>query len=127
FSSGGRFMGRIPLIAFLILAMCTTGLSAQKGSRSSTHSSTARVHTAKPSTPKPHVTKSAASRPSTPRKSTVATRDSRGQIKRSAAARNAFMRQTGHPHGWPGHVVDHKVPLECGGGDVASDMQWQTS
>ena len=21
------------------------------------------------------------------------------------------MRQSGHPHGWPGHVVDHIVPV----------------
>ena len=37
------------------------------------------------------------------------------------------MRQTGHPHGWPGHVVDHKVPLACGGADAPSNMQWQTT
>jgi hypothetical protein len=31
------------------------------------------------------------------------------------------------PHGWPGHVVDHRVPLACGGADVSSNMQWQTT
>jgi len=36
------------------------------------------------------------------------------------------MRQTGHPHGWKGHVVDHIVPLACGGADAPSNMQWQT-
>lgn len=36
------------------------------------------------------------------------------------------MRQTGHPHGWPGHVVDHIKPLACGGADDPSNMQWQT-
>jgi len=36
------------------------------------------------------------------------------------------MRQTGHPHGWPGHVVDHVVPLACGGADSPSNMQWLT-
>ena len=36
------------------------------------------------------------------------------------------MRQTGHPHGWPGHVVDHMVPLACGGADSPGNMQWQT-
>jgi hypothetical protein len=45
---------------------------------------------------------------------------------RSAAAKDAFMRSTGHPHGWPGHVVDHVVPLACGGADAPSNMQWQT-
>ena len=37
------------------------------------------------------------------------------------------MRQSGHPHGWPGHVVDHVVPLACGGADAPSNMQWQTT
>jgi len=37
------------------------------------------------------------------------------------------MRQTGHPRGWPGHVVDHRVPLACGGDDAPSNMQWQTT
>ena len=36
------------------------------------------------------------------------------------------MRRTGHPHGWPGHVVDHIVPLACGGADEPGNMQWQT-
>ncbi|HWH04771.1 MAG TPA: HNH endonuclease signature motif containing protein [Gemmatimonadales bacterium] len=53
-------------------------------------------------------------------------RDSRGRIKRSAHAKDDFMRQTGHPHGWPGHVVDHIKPLACGGADDPSNMQWQT-
>ena len=54
-------------------------------------------------------------------------RDSRGRLERSAAAKDAFMRQTGHPHGWPGHVVDHIVPLACRGADAPSNMQWQTT
>jgi hypothetical protein len=52
-------------------------------------------------------------------------RDSRGRFVRSGAARR-FMRQTGYPHGRPGYVVDHIVPLACGGRDVPSNMQWQT-
>jgi hypothetical protein len=47
-------------------------------------------------------------------------------VKRSIAARNQFMRQTGHPHGWKGHVVDHIIPLACGGLDGSLNMQWQT-
>jgi hypothetical protein len=46
---------------------------------------------------------------------------------RSEAAKGDFMRRTGHPHGWPGHVVDHIVPLACGGADAPSNMQWQTT
>jgi hypothetical protein len=60
--------------------------------------------------------------PTTPR-----ARTSRGGIQRSEHAKEDFMRQTGHPHGWPGHVVDHKVPLACGGADAPSNMQWQTT
>jgi hypothetical protein len=36
------------------------------------------------------------------------------------------MRRSGHPHGWPGHVVDHVVALKRGGADKPSNMQWQT-
>ena len=36
------------------------------------------------------------------------------------------MRLTGHPGGWPGHVVDHIIPLACGGPDTPENMQWQT-
>jgi len=36
------------------------------------------------------------------------------------------MRQTGYPKGRKGYVVDHIIPLECGGADVPSNMQWQT-
>src|SRR5437588_8661650 len=63
---------------------------------------------------------------SIPKKSTLATRATNGKIKRSAAARNAFMKQTGYPRGRKGYVVDHIVPLECGGADVPANMQWQT-
>jgi len=36
------------------------------------------------------------------------------------------MRQTGYPNGRKGYVVDHRIPLECGGADIPSNMQWQT-
>jgi hypothetical protein len=53
-------------------------------------------------------------------------RDARGRILRSASARREFERETGHPHGWAGHVIDHVVPLACWGPDAPSNMQWQT-
>jgi len=56
----------------------------------------------------------------------VARRNPNGTIHRSASARSDFMKQTGYPKGRKGYVVDHIVPLECGGADVPSNMQWQT-
>lgn len=59
-------------------------------------------------------------------------RDSHGRIKRSTAAKHAFEKQhpcpsTGRTSGrCPGYVVDHVRPLECGGADAPSNMQWQT-
>lgn len=45
---------------------------------------------------------------------------------RSAKAKRDFEAMTGHAGGWPGHVVDHIIPLACGGADAPSNMQWQT-
>jgi len=45
---------------------------------------------------------------------------------RSFEAKRQFWSLSGHPHGWPGHVVDHINPLACGGADAPSNMQWQT-
>jgi len=56
----------------------------------------------------------------------VVARDGRGVIVRSAAARRCFLRLTGFPAGRLGYVVDHVIPLECGGDEVPSNMQWQT-
>jgi hypothetical protein len=47
-------------------------------------------------------------------------------IHRSARARREFERMTGYPNGRPGYVIDHIVPLACGGADAPSNMQWQT-
>ena len=52
---------------------------------------------------------------------------------RSAAAKGAFKRahpcpSTGRQTGaCPGYVVDHVVPLACGGSDAPANMQWQTT
>jgi hypothetical protein len=48
------------------------------------------------------------------------------RIHRSPEEKRRFEAMTGHPHGWPGHVVDHIIPLACGGADAPSNMQWQT-
>jgi hypothetical protein len=33
---------------------------------------------------------------------------------------------TGYPNGRPGQVVDHIIPLACGGPDTPENMQWQS-
>ena len=43
-----------------------------------------------------------------------------------SSARARFMRLTGYPTGRPGYVVDHIIPLACGGPDTPDNMQWQT-
>jgi len=53
-------------------------------------------------------------------------RGANGRIERSESARHQFMTQTGYPHGRRGYVIDHVVPLACGGADAPSNMQWQT-
>ena len=70
---------------------------------------------------------------SVPSGSAVPKRDPRGRIKRSASSRREF--RTTHPCPSTGktrgacadHVIDHIVPLACGGEDAAANMQWQTA
>jgi hypothetical protein len=54
-----------------------------------------------------------------------------GNIHRSAAAKDEFIRQhpcpSGQTHGCKGYVVDHVKPLACGGADAPFNMQWQTT
>lgn len=54
------------------------------------------------------------------------TRDGKGALTRSQARRRTFMRATGFPKGRPGYVVDHIVPLACGGADIPSNYAWQS-
>jgi hypothetical protein len=58
---------------------------------------------------------------------TARIRSSYPRVKRSAAAKDRFMRENGYSHGRKGYVVDHVVPLACGGADSPSNMQWQTA
>ena len=61
-----------------------------------------------------------------PRRCASCPRDSHGRILRSPEARHEFMRRSGYPRGRKGYVIDHIVPLECGGSDAPSNMEWQT-
>ena len=109
-----RWLGALGVI--LVLA-CPSSLEAA-GSRKGAHTPAVRAKTAKPAkAPKPPAAKT--SRPSTPP-------TAKGRIQRSDAARHAFARQTGFPNGRSGYVIDHIVPLACGGADAPSNMQWQT-
>ena len=66
------------------------------------------------------------------RKASSVQRNKHGRIRRSSAAKHSFEREhpcpsTGRTSGrCPGYVVDHVNPLECGGADASSNMQWQT-
>ncbi len=105
-----RTHGRL-LLALTLALLLTPGLAAA----GSGHRGTG---TRRP----PRHTHSQTSKP----KATGTHRAARRTTHRSAAARHAFEVQSGFPHGRPGYVVDHIVPLACGGKDVASNMQWQT-
>src|ERR1043166_3833407 len=52
--------------------------------------------------------------------------DLSAEIHRSSKARHDFMKQTGHPKGWKGHIIDHVIPLCAGGADTPANLQWQT-
>jgi hypothetical protein len=62
----------------------------------------------------------------------IGARDKHGHLKRSEEAKDSFKHQhpcpsTGRSSGsCPGYVIDHVRPLECGGADASSNMQWQT-
>jgi len=113
---------RIVLVATVVGAF-TLPLEA-KGAAKGASKGAPKSAAHKPST-KPR--EKAAKKPKSTKPSSAAVaRDSNGRVQRSDAARHAFARQTGFPNGRPGYVIDHIVPLACGGADAPSNMQWQT-
>jgi hypothetical protein len=119
-------MRRLFLVPLVVLALLApVSAAGSKGGAKATHAKASKAKSSKPKAPK----KPSASKPrrqSSTKPAVSVARDERGRIQRSAAARHAFARQTGFPKGRPGYVIDHIVPLACGGPDAPSNMQWQT-
>ena len=103
-----------------LLALLATPAAATVRSKPASHPK-ASAHSKARSQPK--AKRATSSRAS---KSATVGRTANGKLKRSAAAKSEFMRQTGYPRGRSGYVVDHVVPLACGGADAPSNMQWQS-
>jgi hypothetical protein len=109
----------VALLAALGLGITPIEAASSKGSgHSSTHTKSTGSTTKKQASSK--------KKSGTSHKSSTAKRNAHGRIARSEAAKRQFEVQTGYPHGRPGYVVDHVIPLACGGADVPSNMQWQT-
>ena len=117
---------RIATALLTVFVLLLVDLPAQKNGTASSprSSSTSGASSSKSASSK---SKGNSAKSSVPKKSTVAARASSGKIHRSAAAKKEFMKQTGYPNGRKVYVVDHIVPLECGGADAPSNMQWQTA
>ena len=62
----------------------------------------------------------------------LTTTHAEARTKRSQSVKDEFKQQhpcpaTGSPKGpCKGYVIDHVVPIGCGGADAPSNMQWQT-
>lgn len=107
----------LAIIAAILLLLATpAGASHPRGSSRTSHRSY--------SAPRPHAYRSHSGH--TRSYAYGVPRDSHGRIKRSEAEKRKFERMTGYPHGRPGYVVDHIIPLTEGGADDPGNMQWQT-
>jgi hypothetical protein len=123
----------VALVCCLVLVPAPSGATTSRSTGSShgasTHrnSKTTKASTAKKAAPSAKPKSQTASKEASKEKApaTVA-RDSHGRILRSEEAKRSFEASTGYPHGRRGYVVDHIVPLACGGADDTSNMQWQT-
>ena len=107
--SSFRWLGVVSLLLALLLPSALDAKGSGKGSGGKTsHAKAAKQPKVKTST------------------SASVPRNAKGKIARSEAAKHQFEAQTGYPKGRPGYVVDHIVPLACGGADAPSNMQWQS-
>jgi hypothetical protein len=138
-------MKRFTLSLFIALALSFTGIPLSFGSMPVTVLAQKSVHAkgyttksgkvVEPYDRKPPKSKGSSGTSSTPatattpKSSTACTsceRDAKGKIARSESAKETFMRESGYPKGRPGYVVDHIIPLACGGADAPGNMQWQS-
>ena len=123
---------RIAVLSLLALLSVGTAIAAGKKTPSSSGSKPVRVrqYSRQDGT---KVRVKVAQPPKAPAAAGGVKRDSRGRIKRSPAAKAAFERSnpcpaTGKTRGaCKGYVIDHRVPLACGGADSPGNMQWQTT
>jgi hypothetical protein len=110
-------------LSLLALLLPASAMAKVSGSRASSRSTSSR------SSPR---AKSARVRSSSVRCASCS-RNEKGRIARSAAAKRSFEKShpcpsTGKSGGaCPGYVVDHVTPLKRGGPDAPSNMQWQTT
>jgi hypothetical protein len=114
------------LLARLVAVVLAFGLGIGPVEARGDEPASSHSRTSSGTSTKSHSTKSKSSNSSRSKKSSSAKRDKHGRIARSEAAKHEFEAQTGYPHGRRGYVVDHIIPLACGGLDVPSNMQWQT-
>lgn len=122
-------------LALAPIAQAQHSSGGHGGSHSSSHSSKSSTHSSKSKsgggTAHAHSYRKNYAAPGYTLHASV-TRDRHGRIKRSRAAKSAFEHQQPCPStgktsgGCRGYIVDHKRPLECGGADAPSNMQWQT-
>jgi hypothetical protein len=119
---------RYLLLIILLCALCPAFAQRSHSSTHSKDSADKTVHVRSYTKKNGTVVKSYKRRPAGSKASSADATALRanGRIKRSAAAKEVFERQTGYPHGRPGYVVDHIKPLACGGADDPSNMQWQS-
>ena len=115
------------LAVALMFGLGAPAIAATKGSSSSSSHKSSGASKTPATHPKTAKASGSSSKAPSKKACTTCKRDEKGKIARSPKAKDDFERQTGYPHGRPGFIVDHKVPLECGGADAPSNMQWQTA
>lgn len=104
----------------LLLISCSHNLFAQRNTTPGSHYKQKHSNkgTNRYSSPTPVSNTGAAN--------TGAANDTIEEIKTGSEGRTEFMKKSGHPFGWPGYIVDYIVPLDKGGCDCSSNMQWIT-